>query len=160
MIGCYRCHGFAHVANEIGCNNWLVCRDQTVSCLTWNILCGDDCRDATDEKRSSRVDRNDSGIWVRRPQGRTPQHVLRPHVRRKRKRAQHFGYTVWAKGARAKYVAKTCVLFDSAHLDALRTSTTASTAAKMRPYPVQRQMLPEIDSLICNSVGSGFLSSR
>ena len=41
-----------------------------------------------------------------------------------------------------------------------RVSMTAFTAAKIRPYPVQRQMLPEIASFTSMSLGDGLCSSR
>ena len=160
MICCDNSNGLTHVANKFRSKNRLISRNKSIRCLARHILRSEYCRDAADEQCVGGINGNDTGVWMRRTKSCAPQHIFCPHVGRKRERTCNFCYTVRSKCACAKCVTSTNILLDCTHEFAFRTWTTASTAAKMRPYPVQRQMLPEMDSLTSSSVGFGFLSSR
>ena len=76
MVRSHSCYWLTHVANKIFGEYWLVFTDETVGQLPRHIVSSYEAFNSRNLPRSRNINRNNSCIWVRRTQGRAPQHVL------------------------------------------------------------------------------------
>ena len=165
MIGGHGSHRLSDVTNFVtdAGEHRLILDDQAVRQLPGYVVGGENARDSVDRQRGRDVDRTNAGPRVGRAQGGSPQHAVGPHVAAEGETAGHLGGGVGADRAGAQSSRTGRSGREGAH-DAApasrRRTTTCCTASRMRPYPVQRQMLPESASRMSLSLGSGVFSSR
>ena len=104
MIGGHGGHRLSEIPDGVtrSCEDRLVLHDQAVIRHSGNIIRGDDAFDPGDLPGRRSVDRHQSRVGMRTAQGRTPQHVLGPHVTGERESALNLGGAVGTMRIRAK----------------------------------------------------------
>ena len=164
MIGGDRQDRLSEIANDVAHSgeHRLVLHDQAVVRLAGHVVSGHDAFDARDLPGVGDVDVHESSVRVRAAQGRSPQHALGPHVAGEGEASLHLGGTVGTARVGAQGSVSGVESGGQGHAapPCVRPRATTLTASRMRPYPVQRQMLPDNASLISSSSGCGFRSRR